>query len=239
MKASAPNDNTARKAVISSGNMELDAKMGGGLPIGSLALIEGMSGAGKSVLTQQLMYGALRDGFRVSVFTSENTVKSLISQMHSIDMSVLNHVLLGKFRIFPMALARLGENAPSALLDAIRQESRADIIVLDSINSAISTHTTALRIRAFFEQAKQICATGKTLLITMLADESNASIASQVRSLCDAHLNLRATQDGQRMVKTLEVLKIRGASSSTGAIVGFEVEPGWGMRVIPISKARG
>jgi len=41
------------------------------------------------------------------------------------------------------------------------------------------------------------------------------------------------------LVKTLQVAKIRGAASVTGAIVGFDVEPGWGMRVIPISKARG
>jgi flagellar protein FlaH len=57
--------------------------------------------------------------------------------------------------------------------------------------------------------------------------------------MCDAHLKLRSEQDGNRMVKTLEVAKVRGAGSMTGAVVGFEVEPGWGMRVIPISKARG
>jgi flagellar protein FlaH len=60
-----------------------------------------------------------------------------------------------------------------------------------------------------------------------------------VRPMCDALLTLRSAQDGQRLVKTLEVTKIRGAASATGAIIGFEVEPGWGMRVIPISKARG
>jgi len=46
-------------------------------------------------------------------------------------------------------------------------------------------------------------------------------------------------QSGQRLVKTLQVAKIRGATNVTGGIVGFEVEPGFGMRVIPISKARG
>ena len=64
---------------ISSGNVELDSKMGGGLPISSLALIEGSSGAGKSVLSQQIMWGALQGGLSVSLFTSENSVKSLVN----------------------------------------------------------------------------------------------------------------------------------------------------------------
>jgi flagellar protein FlaH len=41
---------------------------------------------------------------------------------------------------------------------------------------------------------------------------------------------------GQKLVKTLEVTKVRGAEKTTGNIVSFEVEPGWGMRVIPINK---
>ncbi len=53
------------KRSISTGNMELDKKMGGGIPTGSLTLIEGQSDAGKSVLVQQLTWGALQDNFRV------------------------------------------------------------------------------------------------------------------------------------------------------------------------------
>ena len=80
--------------VISSKNMELDSKMGGGLPVGCLTLIEGVSGSGKSVLSQQIAFGALQDGYRVSLFTSENTVKSLMKQMGSIDLDVLDFLLL-------------------------------------------------------------------------------------------------------------------------------------------------
>ena len=32
--------------------------------------------------------------------------------------------------------------------------------------------------------------------------------------------------------------KIRGAKKSTGNIVSFEVQPGYGIRIIPISSAR-
>jgi flagellar protein FlaH len=36
----------------------------------------------------------------------------------------------------------------------------------------------------------------------------------------------------------MEVVKIRGARRTTGNIVSFEVHPGFGMKIIPISMAR-
>ena len=41
--------------VISTGNQEIDKKLGGGIPVGSMVLVEGESDSGKSVLTQQLL----------------------------------------------------------------------------------------------------------------------------------------------------------------------------------------
>ncbi len=52
---------TDSKRVVSTGNPEIDKKIGGGIPEGSLSLIEGQSDAGKSVLVQQLVWGALQE----------------------------------------------------------------------------------------------------------------------------------------------------------------------------------
>jgi archaeal flagellar protein FlaH len=227
------------RQVISSGNTELDSKMGGGIPTGSLTLIEGMSGAGKSVLSQQILCGSLREGFTVSLFTSENSVKSLVSQMQSIDLDILDYLLLGRLRVFSMQLTRLGAQAPAALGRVMIRECRQDILVVDSFTTAIANDSADVHVLSFFEQAKRLCSTGKSVFITLHAGVVHGDMIDALRSMCDAHLILRTEQDGQRMVKTLQVAKIRGAASTTGAIVGFDVEPGWGMRVIPISKARG
>ncbi len=228
-----------RKAVISSGNNELDAKMGGGLPVGSLTLIEGSSGAGKSVLSQQILWGSLQAGFTAALFTTENTVKSLVRQMSSIDLDILDFLLLGKLRVYPVELSRLGEQATAALLQAMKTQKAKDIIVVDSFTSAVGRSGADQHLLGYFEECKRLCATGTTVLMVMHAHAVDDEVIGPIRSICDAHLHLRSEQDGQRIVKTLEVAKIRGAASVTGAVVGFEVEPGWGMRVIPISKARG
>ncbi len=228
-----------KRPIISSGNPELDGKMGGGIPQGALTLIEGSSGAGKSVLAQQMIWGALKDGFRVALFTSENSVKSLIRQMQSIDLDVLDFLLLGKLRAYPIELAHLGDLAASELFRAMKRMRDYDVLIVDSFTSAIATSSTDLQIRTFFEGCKRLSATGQTVLVTLHDHTVDEDSIDPIRSLCDVHLRLRTEADGQRLIKLLEVAKVRGGDTVTGAIVGFDVEPGWGMRVIPISKARG
>jgi flagellar protein FlaH len=45
-------------------------------------------------------------------------------------------------------------------------------------------------------------------------------------------------QVGERLVKMMEVAKVRNADQATGTVVSFDVEPGMGMKIIPISKAK-
>lgn len=229
---------TAQKTVISSGNGELDSKMGGGIPLGSLTLIEGSSGAGKSVLSQQMIWGSLSDGFTMSLFTSENSVKSLVKQMRSLDLDVLDFLLLGRFKIYPMELSRLGREAPELLLTAMQKERERDMVLVDSLTLAIGQSTTE-EVLAFFEECKRVCSRGRTIAIVLHSHAVSSELLVRIRSLCDAHLQLRTEEVGKKLVKTLEVTKVRGADKTTGNIVSFEVEPGWGMRVIPVSRVKG
>ncbi|MBE0691437.1 MAG: flagellar accessory protein FlaH [Anaerolineae bacterium] len=227
------------QATILAHNLELDSKMGGGLPVGSLTLIEGANGSGKSVLSQQILWGALCDGFSAALFTSENSVSSMASQMQKIDLDILDYLLLGKFRVFPMTLSHAGEQATTSLANALKSQKQRDLIVIDSLTQAVINTEDHSKIVRFFERCKELCAEGITIIVTLHSEPVSHNLVNTLRSMCDANLKLRVEEDGNRMVKTLEVSKVRGASSTTGAIVGFEVEPGWGMRVIPISKARG
>jgi len=88
------------RRIISTGSVEIDKKMGGGIPEGSLILIEGQSNAGKSVITQQLLNGALNSGFRCILYTTENTPQSLFRQMASLDLDVTDFFLLGALNVY-------------------------------------------------------------------------------------------------------------------------------------------
>ena len=53
-----------------------------------MTLLEGESDSGKSVLTQQLVWGSLYSGFPMVVYTTENTVKSFIRQRNNLSLDV-------------------------------------------------------------------------------------------------------------------------------------------------------
>lgn len=232
------NEEDKRTRPISTGNADLDGKMGGGIPFGSLMLIEGDSGAGKSVLSQQMMHGCLVDGYKMSLFTSENMVKSLAKQMRSLNLDVLDYLLLGQLRIFPIETSRLGREAPTILMAAMKQEKDRDMIFIDSLTSSIP-QSSDKEVLSFFEDSKRLCGNETTIVTIIHSHGLTHEMLARVRSLCDAHLQLRTEEVGNKLVKTLEVTKVRGAEQTTGNIVSFEVEPGWGIRVIPINKAKG
>lgn len=226
--------------VISTGNLEIDKKMGGGIPRGSLILIEGQSDSGKSVLTQQMVWGSLHQDCKVSVLTTENTVKSLITQMQSLNLDVQDYCLLGRLKIYPVKAmkARDGaENAMTALLHAVLLQREHDFVVIDSLTSFI-THAPLEQVIGFFEECKSYCNRGMTIAIVAHSYAFGESLLARISSMCDTHLRLSLENMGQKLLKILQVAKIRGAQKDTGNIVGFDIEAGWGMRIIPLSKAR-
>ena len=87
------------RRVISSGSTEIDKKMGGGIPQGSVILIEGQSNAGTSIVTQQLTHGALNGGFRCALYTTENTSRSLFRQLASLSLDVTDFYLPGALNV--------------------------------------------------------------------------------------------------------------------------------------------
>ena len=224
--------------VISTGNSEIDKKMGGGIPKGSMTLIEGESDSGKSVLSQQMIWGSLYDGFDVTLYTSENTFKSFIKQMTSLSLDVSDFVLLRKLKVFGIKASKSDmtpEMALTILLASIQQYVNPTLVVVDSLTTFV-THTSIEETMTYFEACKASCDVGTTVVNVVNSYAFGEAELSRVRSMCDAHLKLRTEQVGDIMVKVLEVAKVRGADMSTGNAVSFDVEPMLGMRIIPISK---
>lgn len=231
-----------RGRLIVTGIRELDEKIGGGIPIGSLGLIEGQSGAGKSVLSQHFVYGALTDALTsVAYYTTENTIKSLIGQMDSLSLTTLDYFLSDVFRIFPLALRSDTKHTNKRFHLLTRHfkqlPKQFTLIIIDSITLLLA-HGDQVSIIDFFSSCKDLCDSGRTIVLVAHSYAFEEEMLSRSRSLCDTHLRLKLEQVGDRLVKTLEVLKVRGAERPTGDIVSFEVEPKMGMRIIPLAKAK-
>jgi len=236
-----PTTDETKKRLISTGNDEFDKKMGGGIPEGSLTLIEGESDSGKSVLVQQLMWGALKDGFRVLLYTTENTTRSFITQMADLGLDIEDYFLLGRITVYAVPQA-FDEEQSLTVFQTLRrhiasQEKNIDMVVVDSLTTFVS-HVSEQETLTFFTLCKDFCDRQKSVFFTMHSYAFSEQMFIRLRSICDAHVRLKVEEVGDQLMKALEVAKIRGAEKSTGNVVSFTVEPNLGMRIVPITKAK-
>jgi archaeal flagellar protein FlaH len=226
--------------IISTGQAEINKKLGGGIPVGSLVFIEGQSDAGKSVLCQQMAWGSLNSGFKVVMFTTENTIRSLISQMDSLGLDVLCHVLLGNFKIYPIKSSDIKgkpQDVFEKILQTIEKSQAYELFIVDSLTPMV-TQAGGEIVLSYFERCKVYCDRNKTILNVAHSYAFDQDFLARVRSVCDAHLRLAIEKVGDKLIKSLEVAKIRGAAQSTGNIVAFDVEPNIGIKIMPMSRAR-
>jgi len=235
MKTGAGND----FKIISTGNDELDKKIGGGIPLGTLSLVEGQPDSGKSVLTQQMLWGSLKKGCSAVVFTTENTVKSFVTQMQSLNLDITDYFLLSKLWIYPIDTKKTRRCLHTGLLPLLTScaGKGVDLAVIDSLTYYV-THATIEQVLSFFEECKALTGRGMGVICVAHSYAFDENVMVRLGSMCDAHLRLRIETMGSKMMKILEVAKVRGAELNTGNIISFDVEPNWGIRVIPYSKAR-
>jgi flagellar protein FlaH len=147
---------------------------------------------------------------------------------------------MGRINVFPVPNTFSSEKSNQLyrlLLNHIERMPQVDLVVVDSL-TAFVTHASEADTLDFFSRAKDLCDSGRSLIVTMHSYASNEQLLTRLRSICDAHMRLRVEEVGTQLVKVLEVAKVRGADKSTGNIVSFDVEPNIGMRIIPIAKAK-
>jgi archaeal flagellar protein FlaH len=224
--------------LITTGNSEIDKKIGGGLPPNSLTLFEGQPDAGKSVLVQQFVWGCLQTNKRVTVYTTENTTISLLRQMKSLSLDVDDYFLLGRLDILTVPNS-FPEDADSLYTDLLRHiaSKQVDVVFVDAL-TAFASHASERQTLDFFSRAKQVCDSGVSLIVTLHSYATTEQMMTRLSSICDAHLRLRVEDLGTQLVKVIEVSKVRGATKTTGNVVSFDVEPNFGMKIIPITKAK-
>ena len=240
-------DDPEAKAVVRTGNTQMDRNLGGGIPLGSLTLVEGIPSAGKSVLCQHITYEALLDGLGVAYLSSEHSTDSLVRQMGSLGKDVSGYCRAGQLGVYPVEEPSTDGNPecgsdPGRLLAILGAEierlpGHYGVIICDDITNLASS-SSEMAIMALFTSCKRLCDGGRTIIISARSYAFEEKMLSRLQVACDAHLSLRAEQIGAKMVKMLEVRKVRNAELSTNNTVSFEVVSGKGLLVVPGSKVK-
>ena len=204
---SSPRNSGTAVTPIRTGHESLDEVLGGGIPLGSLTLIEVDSSTGESVLCQRLAYEATEDGHQVAYLTSEPDVTGLVSQMDSLGVDLSCHVKGGYLRIDPMELSSTGDDTDllAGLLENIRAlPRRYKVIFVDAISTLVADGD-AKSTTDFFSSCKRVCTNGRTIVLLAHSHILTKQMLTHIVSLCDLHLSLRVEKRGSKLVETLEI----------------------------------
>ena len=108
-------------AFISTGDPQLDIKLGGGVPRAGLTFIEGGASTGKSVLCQHFAYAALSNDYEVCYFSSQHSPTGLVSQMVSLGLNSTRFYRSGHLCITPISSVDPAADCTEVLLDLSSQ----------------------------------------------------------------------------------------------------------------------
>lgn len=233
-----------KRELIPTYNEELDLKLGGGYPHPSLILIEGEHGTGKTALMYQLIYGALKKKYRVLVFTTELTVKEFINSMKELNMDPTYPFLIGRLTIYSIQLAGVKwiERYAALLIPLIGSylsvsENTYDIVAIDSLTH-LGIYSSPSSVLNFITKVRVLVSRGKSIILTLHPKSLREDLAVRLRAVCDGYILLRNEAFGGRLVKIMSLVKMRGLPPGADTSITFDIDPAFGIKIIPIKVAK-
>jgi len=230
--------------ILPTGNEELDMRLGGGIPVPNLLSIEGDHGTGKSLLAQQIAYGAVKKGLRVIYVTTETGVKELVMQTRKLSLDLTDEFLKGLIRIMPVHMEgvrwakRIGREVLHALGNYMAKvKDEYEVFILDSF-SVLAVFADAGVVLDYLTRARTLVREGKLIVLTIHPGVLPDEIMIRIRAISDSYFKLDFAEVGGRLIKVLKVVKLRGAGGPVDSTIAFDVDPAFGIKVVPLALAK-
>lgn len=198
------------------------------MPKGTLGLLEGKYGAGKSAILQRLAFGFLKNGVTVTYISTELTTKGFIEQMRSLDYPVTPYLLnrdLLYIPVFPL----IGEAIPrheflDKLMDT-RELYEREVTIIDTFSSLVKNDLRGQRgiqALAFF---KKLAGLNKTILLSVDPVDLDEKTLAPLRADTDLYLSISMGSIEGSTVRALNVNRFGGSQEPVGDSIGFRIEP--------------
>lgn len=215
----------------------LDTVLGGGIPKGSLVLVAGPPGVGKTILSTQIASSVAAQGGKVLILTalSEATAK-LVAYLDGLDYFRADQIGNG---IQILNIQRLlqdeGLDATLAEIRSSVVEQNIKLLIIDSLRSLDVLTNDDVAVQSFiFGLGSALFMLGCT---TILVEDQYypEGATSSKQAISDTIIKLDVARAGRAAMRQLEILKVRGAAP-LGGKHSFEITNA-GLQIYPRVEA--
>jgi flagellar protein FlaH len=226
----------------------LNEELGGGIPSGSIALMEGDYGAGKSAMSQRFSFGFCENGASVTYLSTELTIGSFLDQMNSLSYDMVDHILDERLLFLHANLDSGGrlsggsEGDRKQLLKRLMEAEvmwDADVIIIDTFDAIIRNdpqfealirqneeRQAALEIISFF---RDVISQGKVIVLTVDPSTLDEEAIGPFRAIADVFLHLQMIEVGNDVRRQISVKRFAGMGEQVGDVIGYSVRSGTGI----------
>ena len=192
-----------------------EALLGGGFPMGSIVLMEGEEGSGKTLLSWRICYGALKNDHSVTYISSEHTTRSFIHHMCSLDYDPLKYLIDGSLLFIPKATLKGIAKAPLENLLRKREVAAAEIIILDMPG------LKGEEVAKIYSILKRLTWYRKSIILACNNDGG-------LRNEADIYLKISRVIGEAGNTHGIDIVRFSGTRQRFTDTIQFRVEPGVG-----------
>ncbi len=213
-------------AKLLTGIPNLDRILGGGLLRGSIVMVIGAPGTGKTILAEQLSFSLAANELSTLFLTSYSEPhEKLLAHGSSLDF--FDAARIGK-EIHLLSLTDLlqqGAAEAEAAIVAMARKQCASLVVLDGFRSMRRFLPDENTVAQFlYSLGAKLSFLGITTLVAVEGDPDESARFPEL-TVCDTVLSLQRLRDGGRFRRMLDVRKMRGVAALEG-IHPFTIDHG-------------
>ncbi len=202
-------------SAVSTGNVELDRMLGGGLMPGTNALLIGPSGAGKTTTATCALVAALRRGSKAAYFLFDEGLPTLLARCTAIGLDLRPFIAMGQLSIRQIDPA---EMSPGEFTHHVRTAVERDdttFVVIDSLNAYMQSMPGAKYLLLQMHELLTYLNQQGIITLMILAQHGMVGQVTSVVDLsylADSILLLRYFELDGEMRKAISVVKTRMAN---------------------------
>ncbi len=214
-------------------NDEFHKRLGGGIPVGTIALIKGEHGSGKSVVCQRITYGLLRNDVTVTYISTQLTTTDFIGQMLSLGYDIVKDMIKKRLLfipVYPLIQEPMRRGDFSKRLMNAKELFENDIVIIDCFSTLVRADIdddSAIKLMGFF---KRIVALNKAVILTAL-DELERHVMDEIESACSMIAETSVKKFGTDLKNIMTIRKFNLAAGTYAKQIAFRVEPKIGLVV--------